>query len=181
MKTMLFISLLIYSILCSAAVYMQTDKNGGVTYSDTPTQGAQIIPLPDTNTPSTITSAPTPSPANKKDAPEAPFQEQTISRIPYTKFVIDSPIDNQTITNQNTSPVVLMISPDLQKGDAIQLYVDGTAVGSPAATTNIELPRIDRGTHQLYAVLLDESNHPLKQSQTITVNIHYAHLGTSGN
>jgi hypothetical protein len=186
MKTILFISLLIFSLIGSAAIYMQTDKNGQVTYSDTPTPGAQIITLSGTTPTPTTASKPahaatTSAPPTSTTDVQAATREEITPRVPYTKFMIDSPVDNQTITNQNTIPVVLLLSPGLQKGDTAQIYVDGTAAGSPAASTNLELPRIDRGTHQLYAVLLDENNHPLKQSQTITVYIHYAQVGGPPN
>jgi hypothetical protein len=178
MRIVLLVSLLIFSIICSAEIYMHTDKNGSVIYSDTPTKDAQIITLSNTSSPPPLASTPTTTNTNLTTE-KSTIPDQVSPRLPYEKFLIDSPLDQQTINNQTSIPVVLLLKPDLQKGDTIQLYLDGTPQQSPASKTNFELSNIERGTHQLSAVLLDENKNTLKQTQTVTIFIHYAHNGAS--
>jgi hypothetical protein len=178
MKIVLMIGLLIFSILASAEIYMQTDPNGSVIYSDTPTQGAKIITLPESNALSSITASHPAAPAAEKstDGKEA-VPAQVTKNSPYTRFLIDSPLDKQTITNQQEIPLTVVVEPELQKGDTIQVYLDGKSPQGAAAKTTFELTNVERGEHQLYAVIRDQDSNLLKQSQTITVYIHYAHVG----
>jgi hypothetical protein len=179
MRLVLLLSLLIFSLVCSAEIYMSKDKDGNVMYSDTPSQDAKKIVLPESNIPSTSTSTP-PPPTTTAVEKIVKTTETTAQNVPYTKFVIGVPPDKETITNQPTISVVFLIDPDLQKGDRIQLYLDGAAVQAPAAKTSFDLTNVERGTHQLSAILLDANNNTLKESQTVTIYVHYAHLGTQG-
>jgi hypothetical protein len=180
MRFLILISLLVFSIICSAEIYMTTDKNGNILYSDAPAKGAEKIILPDAALPTPATIAPTiPTMNTAEKTPKTP--SETSQNVPYTKFIIGVPTDKETITNQPTIPVVFLIDPDLQKGDTIQLYLDGTPIKSPEAKTSFELTNIERGTHQLSAALLDSNSNTIKETQTITIYIHYAHLGTPAN
>lgn len=183
MKYLLLAGLCVFSINCLADdVYVSTDKNGNMTYSDIPFKGAKKIDLPPLN--QTSQEAP---PPKKSDMPAtgtvtttsstAAETETESGKKPYTEFLINSPLDKQTIPNQPEIPVAILISPDLQPGDKIQLYFDGQRVGEPAAKTGFTLDHPDRGTHQLYATLINSDHAVIKQTQTITIYIRYSALG----
>ncbi len=167
MRYVLMIILLFTSLVCLAAIYFQKDANGNIIYSDTPlTDNAQSINIPSTKHSSTPpVSPPIPSDtAAKKD----------IGNKAYTTFFIVSPTDQETIQNQPVITVSINIDPKLQSGDKIQLYVDGKAWGGAEANTQFTLDHIDRGIHQLYAVLLNQNGITIKQSNNVTLYVHYA-------
>jgi hypothetical protein len=178
MKYIFMFFLLVFSILAGAAVYMRSDQNGNITYSDTPTKGATIISLPDANTKSSSTPTSSPEPTAAKAIDEKSAEpEQASPNSPYNRLLIDTPLDKQTITNQQEISVTVVTTPELQKGDTIQIYLDGKPAQNPAATTTFTLKNIERGEHQIYALIRDQDGRVLNQSQTITVFIHYAHVG----
>jgi hypothetical protein len=96
---------------------------------------------------------------------------------PYTSFSIISPADQETIQNQPDVTVSLKVEPALQGSDKIQVYVDGKAWGEPQAATTISLGRLDRGTHQLSAAIVDANHKVVKQSNSVTAYFQYAHVG----
>ena len=170
--------LILLSTVCQADIYLTTDKNGDQVYSDTPSTGAQKIVMPGIATPDSHTSVTTTTQRAAGVPAEKGIPLSSAAAVTgYDQFDMISPIDQQTITNQRDVTVELSIKPGLRKWDKIQLYVDGAAVGMPAATTHQTLHNLERGTHTLSAVLLDAGNNALKQTRAVTIFIHYAALG----
>jgi hypothetical protein len=88
---------------------------------------------------------------------------------------IASPKNQETLQNQQpTIPVIVNVEPSLQNNDKIQIFVDGQPWGPALKSTTFDLPKIDRGTHQIYAVILSDNNEVLKQTTSITIFVHYA-------
>jgi hypothetical protein len=170
----LILLLLSVSLVCGAAVYMQTDANGNVSYSDSPSPNAKMVDVP---TPSTIqTSTPQKKTHASSEGEDAPALGPTPHQA-YTDFTIRSPEDQQTFQNQREIPVEVSATPHLQKNDSIQLYVDGKKYREPWFTQHMEIYQVDRGTHTISAELLDGTKVALKTSNTVTIYIHYAALG----
>lgn len=173
MKYFMIVFFILFSFFCYAAIYKQVDQNGNTIYSDVPIHSnAKAINLPETGSTTTTKSNETKTPIAQQ-IPVIKFKK------PYTVLMITSPKDQETIQNQPIIPVDLKIEPALQEGDKIQIYLDGKPVGQPQAGTHIELSLIDRGSHQLYASLIDSSQTTLKQSNVITIYVHREHLGNS--
>lgn len=177
MKYLLTILLFFYVLNCNAAIYQQEDNNGQKLYSDFPlNQDAKPVSL---ETPiqgkSSENSASTPLSQN----PQTEVASSVKIVHSYSDFSIASPKDQETFQNQRYIPVEIKISPELQTGDKIQIYLDGKPAGPPVESVHVGLAEIERGTHQLSAALVSEDQQTLKQSQTITIYIHYANLGTS--
>jgi hypothetical protein len=166
-RNILFIILTLTALACYAAIYMQTDKSGNTTYTDTPSENSRPVSVSDQN----MISAPDTTPA-------APAQQMPISneatKIPYQSFAITSPADQETIQNQPSFSVKFDIQPELQNGDSIQLFIDGSPWGSPVKKPEILVTQLERGTHKLNANLLDANQSIQRKSQTITVYIHRA-------
>jgi hypothetical protein len=179
MRYFLLIGFLLISLTCGAAIYMQKDANGGISYSDMPTGNSTRIDLP----PAPVTTfAPATGPAptkSKKGNTPAAADESTDSdqHAEYTAFFISSPSEQQTFQNQRDIGVDISITPKLQKGDLIQLSVDGNNVGEAAATTHFQVNQLPRGTHQISATLLDANKSVLKQTPAINFFVHYAAVG----
>ncbi|MES2217503.1 MAG: DUF4124 domain-containing protein [Pseudomonadota bacterium] len=182
MRYLLLVSFLLLSLTCVAAIYMQKDAKGNISYSDIPTTDATRVDLP----PPTTTSFSTPAaPAAGKAAATSGKAgkvgvtptETTDARQTYTAFSISSPTEQQTFQNQRDIAVQFNLAPSLQKGDSIQLFVDGSKVGEPAATTQFQVNQLPRGTHQVSANLLDSNKAVLKQAASVTFFVHYAAVG----
>lgn len=175
------------SLVCYAAVYMQVDKNGAVSYSDSATPTSVAVDVPEGNT----VSAPEPPQSktrNVKNPSIGPNKDGgwdvnpavPASYLPYTSFTIVSPVDEQTFQNQRDIPVEFALEPKLQQRDTIQLYVDGKPYREPWATQHAAIYQVDRGTHTIYAELLDKDRKMLKTSNTVTIFIHYASTNGAG-
>jgi len=168
------------SITSYANVYMQTDNNGNVIYSDTPIKkNAQKIDVPAINTTSSTPPQPTESNIPSSTNSQPTVMTMQIVKKPYTTFVIRSPADQETIQNQPKIAVDISIDPDLQSGDVIQVYLDGNTWGKPLPSTHVEFTAPDRGIHQISAKLMDKNGKVLKETPSNTVYIHQANLGAS--
>lgn len=171
------------SCVCHAAIYMQLDKNGNTVYSDTPLNAnAKKIDLPKTEDNQTHQDQVAPaSAASLNEETENPANQiPTLKSSPhvYTTFLMESPKDQETFQNQPVIPVEIKIDPLLQAGDKIQLYLDGKPMGSPVPTTHLQLMQIDRGSHQLSAVLIDNNQQKIKDTGTITIFVHQASVSS---
>jgi len=175
MQKGLFSILLLTVLNAQAGVYMTTDPNGNVSYSDLQAYGSSEV----ATTPSNTTSVTTPPVLPKVEA-EVKKPELKISapdQVTYSVFNIESPKDQETIQNQPIFKVTIKLEPALQAGDKIQLVLDQNPYGNPTSDLQIEMVNVDRGEHRLYAVLLDARNTVIKRSNEITIFIHRASVG----
>lgn len=184
MKYLLALALILFSLGCFAAMYMRTEPNGNIIYSDTPEDNAKPISLPKGNNsisvpPNSASTASNPELSlPSSGATAAPASEQT-GHKGYSNFAMVDPTDQETFQNQRDIPVKMKIDPPLQEGDKVQLYVDGQPAGDPSADLNqLVIHQVDRGEHVLTAALLDNEGHVLKKTDNITVFIHYSAIPT---
>jgi hypothetical protein len=160
---------------------MQVDSNGNTVYSDIPSAQAKQLDI--STGANKEHQPPAPKPVNtsvtKSATDEAVSEavEKDDVKKPYTAFSISSPVEQDTFQNQRDIPVEIKIDPELQKGDTIQLMVDGQANGGAQASTHLQVHQLDRGTHQVYAVLFDGQKQ-LRESNRVTFYVHYAHVGS---
>ena len=159
-----FISLLLVlglNVSAFAAIYKWIDKDGKVHYSDTPRDGAQIV-KPKPNTENSI----------RFSVPVVSEPEQQELATPLSSVQISSPIDQQTIRNNNgdftVSAFVTPISTRLQ----YVLLLDGKAVSQPQKHGVFSLKNIDRGEHKLQVILVNGNKSPVIKSNEITVYVH---------
>lgn len=177
-KIILSLFLLFATMTCIASdVYTETDSQGNVVFSDTP-----LSDHSKKMTESEIQQSSTTVKSNQESQPIAdpnPAEEKlNTNKQPYTEFVIASPVDQQTIQNQPTISVSIKLTPALQEGDKIQVFLDGRPWGAANATTSFQFPQPDRGIHTISAKLIDSNQLVLNQTKTITVYIHQTHIST---
>ncbi len=131
----------------AAKVYKSVLPDGTVVYSDTPPAAdAKPVELPRIQT---YSPPPTPAPAPAEKKPEKPVFGG------YDTFEVASPANDSTVRdNAGTVQVSLTLSPGLQRGHKVEIFMDGLSIGSGAATT-ASLTNVDRGTHNLHAVVRD--------------------------
>jgi hypothetical protein len=102
MRYFLLVGILLLSLTCAAAIYMQKDANGNISYSDVPTADATRVDVQPVAT-TAFTPAPSVTPAPKSKNPAAD-KAGTATNTPstaethasYTAFFISSPLEEQT-------------------------------------------------------------------------------------
>jgi hypothetical protein len=166
--------LLLFLVAClalpaavGAQIYSWTDAQGNVVYSDQkPPPGVashtvELKPL------TTVPAAPasTPAPNSGTAAP----QNSTPSAVqakPVLRIV--SPKNKQGVrANNGDITVKLRVSPQLAKGQALHLYLDGKLVHA-GRSLDVPLSNLDRGAHHAYVVLTDAQGQVLRRSEAIT-------------
>lgn len=168
MRLLLSLLLLSLSLAAPAEVYRRVDAQGNVEFSDTPTEGAEVVQLKETTV---IPGAPVPAAGGAVDAAAKPANE---AYAPYQSIAVVAPANEETLRNQETVGVDVEISPELLNslGHRVQLYLDGVAYGQPASSPHFTLTSVDRGTHQLSAAVLDPGGSELFRSATTVFHMH---------
>jgi hypothetical protein len=152
--------------LGSAAIYQTTDEHGNVVFSDEPSSGSKPVDLP-------------PLPTYSAPKYRAPQPAQDASGKPeakgYSSLHIQQPEPDATIRdNTGAVPVAVAIEPNLNHaaGHRLQFLLDGQPVGDPGTQTTTSLSNVDRGAHQLQAVVFDASGNELKRSDSVRFYLH---------
>ena len=161
--------ILVFFLLPSAAfsqgkIYKVVDKDGNVTFTDQrPSAGAEPMDLPplsvietDIQVPAASATDPEPQPPTIKD-----LKKQ------FRDFTITQPQPEQTFWGTENNVVVSWgTSQEISSDMSVTLFVDGErqkapAVGSVSMT-------LDRGEHQVYAELRDETGRRIITTDTVT-------------
>ena len=164
MKRLLFIILL--SSSAHAEVYKSINAAGEVVYSDTPTQGAEVLDMPE---------LPTYSPPEVTES--APSVDAPAATAVYSELVFVKPEDDATIrNNQGIINAELALAPALRtrSNHRIQFYLDGEPYGEPGTSIRTTMANVDRGEHSLTASVLDSSGEALISSDPVIVHLHQA-------
>lgn len=177
MKYLVMLMLLLITLPCYSDVYTETDSQGNITYSDSPSTNSKKIEMQETSAPPPVTTNIPNKPTITSPTPTS--EESTNADEPYTKFLIKSPTDQQTFQNEREIPVEIVITPDLKKGDKIQLFVDGIPHGEASSSTVLTAKQLDRGMHVISAILYDKTNKILKNTKGVVIYVQYARLGTT--
>lgn len=136
------VAILIIAVAFAASattVYKRVDKNGIVTYTDTPQAGAEPVDL------SQVNSAQ--MPAMTTQAVSAKTQIGSKDRGPSFKLELVSPLHEQTVrANAGNITISAKLSP--QAAGMYQLLMDGEIIDTqPKPVFN--LTNVDRGAHEI--------------------------------
>ena len=158
----LFITMLclIFSLALTAEVYRSVDKNGNLVFTDQPSPDAELIELDELQTieaPSTGSFEYTPPP--EKPAPK------------YSAVIITSP-QNDVAIRDNAGNVTVNIAtqPYLRSSDELVLFMDGKEIILGKSTAKA-FTALDRGTHQLRAVIRDANGRILQSSPSVIFHL----------
>ncbi|WP_245392579.1 DUF4124 domain-containing protein [Salinicola halimionae] len=168
------VSPMIVSSAQAASVYRHVDAGGNVVYSDEPQAGHRVdlkpITVVDPTKPETRTR-----PVETATAPE--------TAIDYERFTIASPRNQQTLPTGQAGnvQVQLSIEPALQRGDRVQLRVDGEVRQSPMHTSVFALSQLERGEHRLQAELVDAQGRVRLATPTVTLYVQRASVNLPAN
>ena len=165
MKKILLILSLLFTLTAQAAVYKWVDENGTIHFSDQPQPGAEQIELSEPTVYSTqerYRPAYRPPSATGADSASKGYEALTIT----------SPSDGTTVRSNNGRVMVTLdLSPNLRSGNKFRVYMDGKEVSSGLITSSLQLLNVDRGSHTLYAVVVNGSGKELIRSNTVTFHL----------
>ncbi len=149
-----------------ADVYRWVDDNGDVHFSDEPRDGASRMEIPE---PTVVPSTPVPDRSADGQADDA-------QPAPDWQVRIQSPAHEATVRdNSGRLSVSVGVEPEPGPDQRVELLVDGEpAPGGPFSGGQIELTGIDRGAHELQAVLKGGDGQELDRSEPVTFYMHQA-------
>lgn len=159
----------------AADIYRWVDDSGNQVYSDQPTENSEKIELLEPMIYSPV-EIPEITETTNNEASENTDESEP---APGYQLKIVSPEDDAGIRINNGNVMVnLQVLPALvpERGDMIQLYLDGLPAGMPMPQLNFMLENLDRGTHQLSAVVLNASGEVITQSDTVTFHLQRTSL-----
>jgi len=156
----------------SAAVYKWVQPDGSVIYSDrAPDENAAPTELPALQQ---IKMPPPPPPSTDTTADNN--QPQQTQNADYTKLTIAEPAENSTFRNNaGQVNVKLELEPALQEGDVIAILLDGKEIGQGKSTA-LALNNVDRGSHNLQAVVKNAQGNTLISATPITFTLQRTSL-----
>jgi len=145
-------------------VYVSRNEQGVVIYSDHPIKGAKELVINKSNTSTVPVKT-----ATLKTAQNAISEKYQVEII--------QPIDNATVRdNTGSVHVSVRVSPLLNPGLSMQLYLDNVPYEKPQIHSTFKLINLDRGEHQVKVHLLNVKGKVIASSGIITVYMHRASL-----
>ncbi len=157
MRIFLSIICLLVVISATAEVYRSVDENGHVVFTDKPSPDAELIEVDELQTikpPPVGNFKYTPPPAKPKPK--------------YTEVSIISPQHDAAIRdNGGNVTVKIAINPRVRANDNLVLYLDDKEIMLGKATAKA-FSGLDRGSHQLRAVVKDADGHIQLSSSSVT-------------
>lgn len=157
------LSLILAAASAGAQIYKWRLPDGSIEYSDrSPAEGAEKVEL----SPLVTYSPPAATAPGAASETEGPAEFNG-----YKSFAIASPADGAEIRgNAGEITVNFAVTPSLFEGHAIDVFMDGRKFGRSTAAV-VTLSEVDRGSHQIYATLVDETGAELARTGTITVHL----------
>jgi len=156
--------MLCLALICATAqaqkVYRVVQPDGTVEFTDSPPSNrpAEEIHVRPLN--STPGLAPTPAAST-----------QPAADVGYSDFRITKPRNEEAIRdNAGNVNVDLKLTPGLKSGDKIALLLNGESVGGGKSTA-ITLSDMDRGSHNLQAVVKNSAGKVVARSNSVTFTV----------
>ena len=147
----------------AATVYKWVDEQGVTHFSDQPHPQAQEVEV---KTAATYQS-PTPAVSSSSSSSET----KAAPRL-YSVCELYRPENDEVFLNTSTLTAKLRLQPQLSGGDRIFLALDGKRItDQPTASAEFILNDMERGTHSLFAVVLDNSGNTLCTSPSVTFHV----------
>lgn len=186
MRALVLISVLISPVLAGTlaladSIYQSVGPDGSIIFSDSPSEGAKEIKLK----PITIYDPKEASGANKKTDPVAtdPDPDEGTN---YKAFTISSPADDATLQvgDAGNTTIQTKIEPALRvkNGHRLSALVDGGQLDYATSASSIGLRNLDRGTHSVRAVIVNERGDIVQlSSNSVTIHVKRASVFAPSN
>ena len=151
-----------------ADVYRWFDEDGSTVFSDTPIDGAEKLEVRE---PIIVPGQPLP----RRTERLAPSVEGPAERR-YESMRMTMPTAGETFQNVREVPVSVAVQPALEPGHRIQFLLDGAPHGAPVEGTETLLTDVNRGEHQISAIVLDARGKVLLRAPPIVIYVQQASL-----
>lgn len=149
--------LMLLAVSAKADVYTYIDAAGNRVFTDQPHKNAKRVDIPPTNN-----TAGTPP---QRTVQSSPGKARIKPIFSYQLLRILVPEPDATVRSTEGDLIVTVTSdPALQPGHNYQLLVDGEPSAPLGRSPVFPLKNIDRGTHQLSVVIMDESGRVLERT-----------------
>ncbi|MBM4195745.1 MAG: DUF4124 domain-containing protein [Gammaproteobacteria bacterium] len=150
MRSVLLLAVLALGTAQAAEVYRWVDRDDVVHYSDQWQPGAEKVQL---------RSATTYSSPKAGSSAEQTSQPAASATTGYQSLTITSPAQEEVLWNIGGQlRVALQVSPALQPGDRLRLWLDGTEQEIAPGATSTQLTDVFRGVHTLKSQVESESS-----------------------
>ena len=165
LSKILLMFVLVFAHAANSGLYRGVDSEGNVIYSDKPFDNSEEFELPP------ISVMDTPKSKVKKKAPK----DEEPAEFKYKDFDIVSPANKETIRNNPNITVSLKLSPvlNVEEGHSIWLLVDGSPVVKKSESTSLQIGYLDRGAHNIQALVKDFSGKIIVRTRTTLVYVHH--------
>lgn len=165
MDSKILFVLLLLPGLAHAAICKTVGADGVVSFMNVPgaecPQGSKI---PGYSRPQPV--------AEQADVVTPGITGREVSFAGYRSIEILSPPDGGTVrSNEGRLSVLVELQPGLEQSHFITAYIDGRAFRGRYGSSQIELTRIDRGTHELLAKVSDSGGKTLIESRVISFTL----------
>ena len=160
----------------TAQIYSWTDAEGKRVYSDQPRDGASQVALKPTNVVQ-------PPPVARDSGQAGSRDQQPGAANMYSELTITDPIHDSAVrSNEGDLAVTVTTNPPLSGSHLLKLSIDGvlsqTGVpgGTGMAVHQLVAQNIDRGSHDIAAVVVDARGKELQRSSPVTVHLQRTSL-----
>lgn len=151
------------SVVAKTNVYKQINADGQVEYSDKPGEQSTQVVMPQIQV-----NSPAMPQASELKAPDTITPEQAKNKQEQMRIRISSPIEQQMfISAIREVPVTILVEPKLSTTQKVKLLVDNKPYGEPQNTDTFVIKEIERGAHELKAMVLDEQGKILAISEPV--------------
>lgn len=169
MRKLVLIAILVAVPAWGTEVYRWVDASGQAHYSDQWQPGAEKVRIADSP------GFSMPKPAGGAATGKSGQQANAGGR--YEALEITSPVQEEVLWNiEGQLRVSLRVSPALQPGHDLRLYLDGSLQDIPAGSTEAQLKDVFRGVHTLKAEVVNESGQVLISSQPTSFAVRQTSL-----
>jgi hypothetical protein len=165
MRTALYVLLALAApAFAGQTVYKWVDEKGVTHFSDQPVAGAEKVEMSG--------GASRPASPPPYYAPSAPQETKAKAGPAYSRFVIVNPQQDQSIINTGGKVTVqLAMTPSIDAGHTVTLYLDGAPVSdfNPNGDSH-EFSNMPRGTHTVKAVV-SEGGRTVQETPVVTFHV----------
>ena len=144
-----------------ATTYVRVEKDGTKTYSDRPIPGGAPVELQSAQTYSAPSSS---APSSSGTPSEQQSLKDMGDAFRYQSCAV-TPAADQTFTNPESVSISVTLLPARRVGDAVELRLDGAAVGGPDAMSYLLKP-VNRGSHTVTFSVKDRYGRALCSSSS---------------
>ena len=173
MRYLLLFAVILSGTVQAAEVYRWVDRDGVVHYSDQWQPGAEKIRLQESPT---YRGQPSPEGIGPESS-----QPATAEATSYRALAILSPAQEEVLWNIGGKlRVALRLTPSLQEGDRLRLFIDGAMQDMAPGQTTVDLTDIYRGVHTLTAEVVGPTGAVRIKSETTTFVVRQTSLAQPG-